>query len=139
MVKNSLKIFPTSFLSLFHLHCYSQVTSISYVHFRPFCLKNFTQMPSLNRYEKVTYEKCGTQTTKLNLERHKKRYSVGTLYCSQCPNFSAKSQSDLNYHISKKHSVPRPSKTHNCKLCHAEFPGFYALRQHRNTQHGPQL
>ena len=26
-----------------------------------------------------------------------------------------------------------------CKLCHAEFPGFYALRQHKNTQHGTQI
>ena len=25
-----------------------------------------------------------------------------------------------------------------CKLCHAEIPGFYALRQHKNTQHGTQ-
>ena len=30
-------------------------------------------MPSLNRNEKFTCEKCGTQTTKLNLARHKKR------------------------------------------------------------------
>ena len=96
-------------------------------------------MPSLNRYEKVTCENCGTQTTKLSLARHKKRCSAGTLYCSHCPNFLTKSQNDLNYHIAKKHSVPRPSKTYNCKHCHAEFPGFYALRQHKDTQHGPQM
>ena len=24
-------------------------------------------------------------------------------------------------------------------MCHAEFPGFYALRQHKNTQHGTQI
>ena len=48
-------------------------------------------------------------------------------------------KNDLNYHIAKKHSVPRPSTTYNCKLCDAEFPGFYVLRQHRNTQYGPQM
>ena len=96
-------------------------------------------MPSLNRYEKVTCQNCGTQTTKLNLARHKKRCSAGTLYCTQCPNFSTLSQDDLNYHIVKKHSAPKPSITYKCKLCHAEFPGFYALRQHRNTQHGSQM
>ena len=96
-------------------------------------------MPSLNRYEKITCENCGTQTTKLNLARHKKICSAGTLHCSQCPNFSTNLQSDLNYHIAKKHSVPRPSKTHKCKLCHAETPCFYALRQHKNTEHGPQM
>ena len=49
------------------------------------------------------------------------------------------SQDDLIYHIAKQHSVARPSKTYKCKLCHTEFPGFYALRQHKNTQHGTQI
>ena len=96
-------------------------------------------MPSLNRNDKVTCENCGTQTTKLNLARHKKRCSAGTLYCTQCPNFSSLSQDDLNYLIAKQHSAAGPSKTYKCNLCHAEFPGFYALRQHKNTQHGTQF
>ena len=61
------------------------------------------------------------------------------MYCPKCPNFSTKSGDDLNYHIAKKHSVPRPSVTYKCKLCHAEFPDFYALRQHKSTQHGTQI
>ena len=96
-------------------------------------------MPSLIRKEKVSCEHCGTQVTRINLSRHKKTCSVGTLCCTQCPNFSTLSQDDLNYHIANKHSVPRPSITYKCKLCHAEFPGVYALRQHKNTQHGTQL
>ena len=96
-------------------------------------------MPSLNRYEKVTCENCGTQTTKLNLACDKKRCSAGTLHCSQCPNFSTKLQNDLNYHIAKKHSSAKPDITFKCKLCYAEFPGFYTLRQHRTTQHVPQM
>ena len=96
-------------------------------------------MPSLNRNEKVTCENCGVQITNLNLARHKKRCSAGTLYCTQCPNFSTTSKDDLNYHIAKKHSVPRSSITNNCKLCHAEFTGFYALRQHKNSQQGTQF
>ena len=55
------------------------------------------------------------------------------------PIFFKKSRDDLNYHIAKKHSVPRPSITYKCKLCYAEFPGFYALRQHKNIQHGTQV
>ena len=96
-------------------------------------------MPSLHRYEKVTCENCGTQTTKLNLARHKKRRPAGKLNCSQCPNFSTKLQNDLKYQIAKKHSAPKPDITFKCKLCCAEFPGFYTLRQHRNIQHGPQM
>ena len=96
-------------------------------------------MPSSNRYEKVTCENCGTQTTKLNLARHKKSCSAGTWYCTQCPNFFKKSQNELNYHIAKNHSAPKPDVTFKCKLCYQEFSGFYALRQHRNTQHGMQI
>ena len=96
-------------------------------------------MPSLNRYEKVACENCGTQTTKLNVARHKKRCSVGTLYSTQCHNFSTKSRNDLNYHIAKKHSAPKLDVTFKCKLCYHEFSRFYALRQHRNAQHGMQI
>ena len=93
--------------------------------------RNFTQMPSLNRYEKVTCENCGTQTTKLNLARHKKSCSAGTLYCTQFPKFSTKSQDDLIYHIAEKDSAPKLDFTFNFKLCYAEFPGFYPLGQHK--------
>ena len=110
-----------------------------HVYFRPICQTPIIEMPSLNRNEKVTCENCGTQTTKLNLARHKKSCSAGTLYCPQCPNFSTKSQNDLNYHIAKKHSALKPEVTFKCKLCFQEFPGFYALRQHRNTQHTMQI
>ena len=110
-----------------------------HIFFRLFCQTTFIEMHSLNRYEEVTCENCDTQTTKLNLKRHKKSCSAGTLYCTQCPNFSTKSQNDLNYHIAKKHSAPKLDVTFKCKLCYQEFPRFYALRQHRNTQHGMQF
>ena len=96
-------------------------------------------MPSLNRNEKVTCENCGIQNAKPNFARHKKRCSGGTLYCTQCPNISTLFQGDLNYQFVKQHSAAGPSKTYMCTLCHAEFPGFYALRQHKNTQHGTQI
>ena len=39
----------------------------------------------------------------------------------------------------KQHSAALPSKTYKCDLCHAEFSGFYALRQHKNTQNEKQI
>ena len=96
-------------------------------------------MPSLIRKERVTCENCGTQTTRNNFVRHKKSCSAGTLYCTHCPIFSTKCQNDLNYHTAKKHSAPKPDITFKCKLCFQEFPGIYALRQHRNTQQTMQI
>ena len=81
-------------------------------------------MPSLNRKEKVTCENCGVQFAKYNLARHKKSCSAGTLYCTQCPNFSTLSQDDLSYNIAKQHKAPGPSRTYKCKLRYAKFPGF---------------
>ena len=96
-------------------------------------------MPAWNRNVRVTCGDCGTSVTKNNLSRHKSRCSGGALYCPKCPNFSTKSRDDLNYHIAKQHSVAGPSIAYKRKLCHAEFPGFYAIRQHKNTQHGTQI
>ena len=115
--------------SRFNIHFY----------FRLFCQTTIIEMPSLIRNEKITFEKCGTQTTRNNIVRHRKRCSVGSLHCTQCSNFSTKSQKDLNYHIAKKHSAAKLGVTSRCKLRYQEFPRFYALRQHRITQHGMQI
>ena len=93
----------------------------------------------MDRIVKITCENCGTSVRKQKISRHKSRCSCGTLYCPKCPNFSTKSREDLNYHIAKQHSAAGPSITYKCKLCYAEFPGFYALRQHKNIQHGTQI
>ena len=98
-----------------------------------------TKLLALDRNVKVTCGNWGTSVTKQKISRHKSRCSGGTLYCPKSPNFSTKSRDDLNYHIAKQHSAAGPSKTYKCKTCHAEFPGFYALRQHKNTQHGTQI
>ena len=68
-----------------------------------------------------------------------KSCSVGTLYCTHCPIFSEKTQSELNYHIAKKHSAPKTDVSFKCELSYQEFPGFYALRQHRNSKQGMQI
>ena len=94
-------------------------------------------MPSLIPNEKLSCEHCGTQVTRNYISRHDKRCSARTLYCTQCTNFSTLSQDDLNYHVAKKHSVPRPSIAYKCKLCHAEFPGFllYVNTKVLNMEH----
>ena len=110
-----------------------------HIYFRIFCQTSIIKMPSSIQNEKIRCENCVTQTTRNTIVRHKKSCSAGTLYCTYSPNFSTKSRSDLNHHVAKKHSVPRPSIACKSKLSHAEFPGFSALRQQKNTQHGTEI
>ena len=136
------KYFKTNCYKLFAIISFALLQSSCFnlhVYFRRFCQIPIIERPSLNRNEKVICDNCRTQTTKLSLARHKKRCSVGTLYCTQCPNFSRKSQDDLKYHFTKKHRTPKPDVTLKCNFCYQEFPGFHALRQHRNTQHGMEI
>ena len=97
-------IFQKNFLKIFRRY-FICIATVQLLHFLTFisdhCLTNFTEMPSLNRYEKVMFENCGTQTTKHNLASHRKRCSVGTLLCIQSPNFFTKPQNDLKKHVAK--------------------------------------
>ena len=136
------KICKITYFKLFAIISFALLASSRFnlhVYFRPICQTPIIEMPSLNRNEKVTFKKCGTQITKLNLARHKKSCSAGTLYCTQCPNFLTKSQNDLRNHIAKKRSIPKLDVTFKCTLCYQEFSRFYALRQHRNTHHVMQI
>ena len=76
---------------------------------------------------------------KQKLSRHKSNCSGGTLYCANFLNFFTKSRDDLNYDFAKKHATPRAESTHKCKICFKQFSGFYALRQHKTTEHGIQI
>ena len=134
--EHNIEILATKFSPLLLLHCYNQVVKIvTFISDYSVYYKN----AFVNSKKKITCERCGTQVTRNNIVRHKKGCSAGTLYCHQCPNFSTLSQNDLNNYIAKQHSVAGPSKTYKCKLCQAEFPGFYALRQHKNAQNGTQI
>ena len=92
-------------------------------------------MPSLNSNKKAKCENYGTQTTKLNLARHKKRCVVGNLYSTQWPIFSTNPQNDLNYPIVRKVNAPKTYASFKCNFRYQEFPGFYALRQLKRTKH----
>ena len=96
-------------------------------------------MPALDRSVKVTCGNCGTSVTKKHLSRHKSSCSGGTLYFTKCPSFSTKLRDDLNYHIANKHATPPLNNTHKCKICFKVFSGFYALRQHKTSEHGLQM
>ena len=101
---------------------------------RSFCQTSIFETPSLIR-KQITCEKFGYQTTRNNILRHRKRSSAGSLFCTPFASFFTTAQDELSYHIAKKHSAPKPVATFKWKLYIQELPGFYDLRQHRNSQH----
>ena len=117
--------------ALLQLSCFDH-----YICFRSFCLTNIFQTPSFDRNDKFNCENCGTQSKKPNLARHKKRCSVGPLCCTQCFNFSRKTQGDLKYQIVKKHNARKPVLTYRCILYYQQLPRFYALRQQKSCEYG---
>ena len=92
-------------------------------------------MPALDRNEKVPCDKCGTPTVKQNLARHKKSCTSGTLHCKICPNYFTKSQNDLDYHLAKKHAPKGQKINTTCGICNKHFHSYYAMQQHKKTEH----
>ena len=81
-------------------------------------------MLSLNRNEKGIYKNFGTEFTNNNRALHKKRYSVVTLNCTQCPNFSVKSHIHLKYHVAMMHSAPKLDVAFDLFLVTESFQTF---------------
>ena len=117
----NIKILAKNFLPLFLLRCYNQVAKIVTLNFRLFCLlqKCLLWIELLKFFVKIVV--CKLQ----NLTLHVRRRVVLLVDCIV-----------KNVPISLPH---HEMITYNCKICHAEFTGFYALRQHINTQHGGQI
>ena len=90
-------------------------------------------MPALDRNQKITGDKCFTQTTKKNIVRHKTRCSAGTLYCTQCPNCLTTSQADLIYHNAKKHATPRVKIHTSVKFVSRKFLAFMRYDNTKQT------
>ena len=78
----------------------------------------------------------GNEETSISTQIELQRWNI--VLC-KLPNFSTESRDDLNYHSAKKLTTPRVKTTHKCKICFKEFSGFYALRQHKTSEHGIQM
>ena len=81
--------------------------------------------------DKTMCGNCVNPTTQIKLAHHKKRCSVGLLNCSKRPNFSKKSRNDLNHHIAKKHSAPKPVVMSKSKLSNQGIPALHVSRQQK--------
>ena len=85
-----LHFFAIISFSLVQSSCYK-----FYVNFRNFCYTTTTQNSSRWRREKLTCEKCETQTSRSIFWQPTRRCSTGTVQFTQCPNFSTTSQACL--------------------------------------------
>ena len=104
--------------SFFRLHRYNQVAAIFMIISNYSVKKFIMKILSLNNNHKVTSEKCGTETIRNILAR---------------PNFSTRSQADLNFHIARNHSLSQSKNVHNCQLCHQVFAGLFFFRIYKKV------
>ena len=81
---------------------------------------------------------CGTQTTRLDLARHKKRCSAGWLTCFSFTKFQAESRAEVNFPNAKKHSKATARVAHECKKCDKAFQSVYLMQEHKQMEHGEQ-
>ena len=92
--------FTTDFFALLQSCCFT-----FNVNFRLICYIHITDIPALNRDEKITCESCGTQTTKRSFVQHRTRCSAGSLTCHSCFNVSTKLRAKMIYHFAKKNFI----------------------------------
>ena len=93
-------------------------------------------MPSLDRNQQTTCTYCGNKMKKVNLLRHKKSCDSGQKSCPQCPNFSCKTQTEMDHHTATKHAIPSTIAKTKCNICEEEYPSFYSLQRHKKSVHG---
>ena len=134
-----IRTLATNVSPIFLLHCYCQVSSIFKFIWDYSVKLLLLKSPSINRNVKLLVTIAVPKLQSLILRVTKRVVLLVHCFVPNVPNFSTKSQHDLKYHIAKKHSALKVEVTFKCKLCYQEFPGVYALRQHRNTQHGMQI
>ena len=133
------KILATNFSPLFHLRCYREVglifTFTSDYTVKLLKLKRLRSSEKKQLHVKIVVPKLQ------NLIFRVTRRDVLLVHCivANVPISPQNHKIDLIYQIAKKHSTQKLDVTFKCKLCYQTFPGLYALRQHRNTQHGKQI
>ena len=122
---NIKKKLATNFSPFFLFHCYCQVASIftfiTDFFVKLLIFKCLRSIETKKLHVRIVVPKLQGLISRVTV---RERCSVGTLYCTHCPNFSTKSQIGLNYHISKKHSAPKLNVTLKCKLFIKSFPDF---------------
>ena len=80
------------------------------------------------QWEEYVWKYCGTQTTKYDIDPHKKSFS-GTLIFHSCTNFSLESTANLKYCIAATDRA-----IHTCKFCDKFFDSFCLLRKLERKQ-----
>ena len=84
-------------------------------------------MTSFIRNDNVKFEYSGRETIRIILARHQKICSVGSFFCVKCPNFSTRSQTDLNFHTANCIADLSQKTFTSVNFVMNFFAGFYSL------------
>ena len=96
----------------------------------------FTDMPDLNRYDIITSENCGTQTTEWNIVGHMKRRSVGIFIALNVP--VCQQRLRLTWINTELRNIQEWEQKTQKKLniSFEECSGVFAVRKQMSSQHG---
>ena len=147
-IKGRFSFYGCSFISWSLYECYIKLTNTSktrfnfsslaplpascynfYVYFKLVFVNIFIEMLRLTCNEKVTCEGCGTQNEKRKIVWHKKRYSTGSLHCSEKPFcFSITFHADLSFYFAKRRSSTKAKHDQKRHQSGKEFPNVFSVQ-----------
>ena len=135
--KKYAQILATNFSPFFDWHCYGQVASIftlvSDYFVKLLILKGLRSIETRKLHVRTVVPKLQSLILRVTRRVVQSKHSV----VPKVPNSPQNPKTIWSTILLK--SAPKPDITSKRKLCYQEIPGFYALRQHRITQHGMQI
>ena len=137
--KKYTRLLATDFSPFFHLHCYRQVASVF-----TFMLDYSVRLLIFKRFRSIETKKLHVRIVVPKLQCLILLVTRRDVQLEHCiiPNvtISPKNLKLVSFTILLWNTASQKlDVTFKCKLCYQQFPEIYALRQHRNTQHGMQI
>ena len=93
-------------------------------------------MPSLDYNQQTTCNYFAKKVKRVNWSRLNKSCVSGIKSSPQCPNFSCKTQTEMDQHTATKRVIPSMIAKTKCKISEEKNCSFYSLQRHKKAVHG---